>query len=144
MKKLKKGFLSLFVFLLLFSGCTKEKIDVNGWYSSKDDVSLYIHEYQKLPDNYLTKQEAIDLGWDSSLGNLWDVCDGMSIGGDVFKNREGKLPVREGRIYYECDIDYDGGYRNSKRIIFSNDGLIFYTEDHYESFEEIVYEDDSN
>ena len=93
-----------------------------------------------MPDNYLTKNEAIALGWDSSKGNLWDVADGMSIGGDKFGNREGILPKEKGRVYYECDIDYEGGYRNSKRIVFSNDGLIYYTEDHYESFVEIIYE----
>ena len=71
---------------------------------------------------------------------MWKVADGMSIGGDRFGNREGLLPEEDDRIYYECDIDYEGGYRNGKRIVFSNDGLIFYTEDHYESFEEIVYE----
>ena len=73
-------------------------------------------------------------------GNLWDVADGMSIGGDKFGNREGLLPKESGRQYYECDIDYEGGYRNGKRIVYSNDGLIYYTEDHYESFEEIVGE----
>ena len=64
----------------------------------------------------------------------------MSIGGDKFGNREGILPKEDGRVYYECDIDYEGGYRNEKRIVFSNDGLIFYTEDHYQSFEELSNE----
>ena len=131
------GILSLTTFLGQSSTTT---LDVDGWYTSKEDVSLYIDTYGDLPDNFITKSEAQDLGWDSNKGNLWDVADGMSIGGDVFGNREGLLPEDDDRIYYECDIDYEGGYRNSKRIVFSNDGLIFYTEDHYESFEEIVYE----
>ena len=65
------------------------------------------------------------------------MAPGKSIGGDYFGNYEGLLPEEDGRDYYECDIDYEGGYRNSKRIIFSDDGLIFYTEDHYESFEQL-------
>ena len=141
MKNLKKLLLILSTFLFILCGCaTTNELEPDGWYSSKEDVSLYIYTYGELPDNYLTKNEAISLGWDSSKGNLWDVADGMSIGGDKFGNREGILPKEKGRVYYECDIDYEGGYRNSKRIVFSNDGLIYYTEDHYESFEEIIYE----
>ncbi len=141
MKNLKKLLLILSTFLFILCGCSKpNELDPDGWYSSKEEVSLYIYTYGELPDNYLTKSEAIALGWDSSKGNLWDVADGMSIGGDKFGNREGLLPKESGRIYYECDIDYEGGYRNGKRIVFSNDGLIYYTEDHYESFEEIIYE----
>ena len=143
--KLKR--ILLIAFLLGVLACTtllkqasNPVIDVDGWYTSKEDVSLYIDTYGELPSNYLTKQEARELGWDSNAGNLWDVAEGMSIGGDVFGNREGLLPKDDDRIYYECDIDYEGGYRNSKRIVYSNDGLIYYTEDHYESFEEIVYE----
>ena len=141
MKNLKKLLLILSTFLFILCGCSRNvTIEEDGWYSSKEEVSLYIHTYGELPDNYLTKDEAVALGWDSSKGNLWDVADGMSIGGDRFGNREGILPKEKGRVYYECDIDYEGGYRNSKRIVFSNDGLIYYTEDHYESFEEIIYE----
>ena len=116
---------------------TKAAIDENGTYTSKEDVALYIHTYNKLPSNYITKQEAEDLGWISSKGNLKKVAPGKSIGGDRFGNYEGKLPKARGRSYTECDIDFDGGYRNSKRIILSNDGLIFYTEDHYETFEQL-------
>ncbi len=116
---------------------TKAAIDENGTYTSKEDVALYIHTYNKLPSNYITKKEAEDLGWISSKGNLKKVAPGKSIGGDRFGNYEGKLPKARGRSYTECDIDFDGGYRNSKRIIFSNDGLIFYTEDHYETFEQL-------
>ena len=91
--------------------------------------------YGHLPSNFITKSDAQALGWDSRQGNLWDVAPGMSIGGDVFGNREGLLPKAKGRTYYECDIDYEGGYRGSKRIVYSNDGLIYYTEDHYHTFE---------
>ena len=110
-------------------------IDEQGKYSSKDEVALYIHTYNKLPSNYVTKSEAKKMGWVASKGNLLKVCEGCSIGGDKFTNAEGKLPSKQARQYYECDIDYKGGTRNAKRIIYSNDGLIYYTEDHYNTFE---------
>lgn len=110
-------------------------IDEEGTYTSKDEVAAYIYEFGHLPDNFITKKEAKALGWVSKEGNLAEVAPGMSIGGDYFGNYEGILPEEDGRDYYECDIDSDGGYRGAKRIVFSNDGLIYYTEDHYESFE---------
>ena len=109
----------------------------DGNYTSKDEVALYIHTYNKLPINYITKRQAEEQGWDSSSGNLDEVLPGMSIGGSSFGNYESKLPKANGRQYFECDIDYEGGYRNSKRLVYSNDGLIFYTEDHYENFEQL-------
>lgn len=111
-----------------------ETVTEDGEYSSKNEVALYIHLFGHLPGNYIKKNEAQDLGWVSNQGNLWKVAPGKSIGGDRFGNREGLLPNKSGRKYYECDIDFDGSYRNAKRIIFSNDGLIYYTDDHYESF----------
>ena len=105
------------------------------WYDTPYEVAEYLHLYGELPPNYLTKNEAQDRGWDSSRGNLWDVAPGMSIGGDRFGNYEGLLPEKKGRRYTECDVNYDGGYRGGERIVFSNDGLIYYTDDHYESFE---------
>ena len=114
-------------------------VSEDGEYTSKEEVALYIHLYNHLPGNYITKKEAQDLGWDSSKGNLNTVAPGKSIGGDKFGNREGLLPKKDGRVYYECDIDYKKGSRNAKRIVFSNDGLIYYTEDHYESYE-LLYE----
>ncbi|MDO4337126.1 MAG: ribonuclease domain-containing protein [Eubacteriales bacterium] len=113
------------------------KVEEDGTYTSKEEVAVYIHTYGHLPSNYITKEEAQDLGWDSKEGNLDEVAPGKSIGGDTYGNYEGMLPVEEGRTYQECDIDYDGGYRNEKRLIFSNDGLIFYTGDHYETFEQV-------
>ena len=108
-----------------------------GEYSDKEHVAAYLKEFGELPGNYITKKEAQALGWDNRLGNLWQVAPGKSIGGDRFGNYEGQLPEAKGRKYFECDIDFDGGYRNAKRIIFSSDGLIFYTEDHYTTFEEL-------
>lgn len=103
-------------------------------YSDRDHVALYIHLYEELPPNYITKNEARDLGWDSGKGNLWEIAPGKSIGGDYFGNREGLLPKKKGRSYYECDIHYEGGYRGGERIVFSDDGLVYYSEDHYENF----------
>ena len=94
-------------------------------YSTKTEVAAYIHLYNELPPNYLTKKEAMSFGWDNTKGNLWQVTDHKSIGGDIFGNREGLLPKAKGRLYYECDINYQGGYRGAERLIYSNDGLIF-------------------
>lgn len=106
----------------------------NGWYYSKDDVALYIHTYGHLPDNFITKKEAEALGW--SGGSVEKYAPGMAIGGGRFGNYEGLLPEADGRTYTECDIDTNGASsRGAKRIVFSNDGLIYYTGDHYESFE---------
>lgn len=107
----------------------------DGVYTSRDEVAEYIYLYGHLPDNFITKKEAKALGWVSSEGNLAEVAPGKSIGGDYFGNYEGNLPEKEGRDYHECDIDSDGGYRGAKRIVYSNDGLIYYTEDHYGTFE---------
>ena len=116
-----------------------EKLSVkkDGSYTTPEDVAEYIHTFGTLPNNFITKTEAKALGWESSKGNLWDVAPGKSIGGDYFGNYEGLLPTEKGRKYTECDVNYEGGYRGSERIIFSNDGLIFYTNDHYESFTQL-------
>jgi len=111
-------------------------------YSTKEEVAAYINMFHQLPPNYITKREAEKEGWDSSKGNLWEVTDKMSIGGDVFGNREGDLPKKQGRKYYECDINYKGGYRGSERIVYSNDGLVFCTVDHYKTFEQLYGEGD--
>lgn len=110
-------------------------------YNTMEEVALYIQTYEELPGNFITKKQAADLGWESTEGNLWKVTDEKSIGGDKFGNREGILPKKEGRKYYECDINYDGGYRESERIVYSNDGLIYYTQDHYKTFK-LIYGDE--
>jgi len=115
-------------------------IDEDGHYTSKEEVALYIHTYGKLPSNFISKKEAEDLGWkkkDGEAGQLHVVAPGMSIGGSKFGNYEGLLPEASGRKYYECDINYVKGKRGAERIVYSNDGLIFYTGDHYESFEQL-------
>lgn len=109
-------------------------LDENGVYTSKEDVALYLHLYGRLPDNFITKKEAQALGWPG--GSLEPYAPGKCIGGGRFGNYEGSLPQKQGRSYTECDIDTLGAAsRGAKRIVFSNDGLIYYTDDHYETFE---------
>ena len=116
-------------------------LDEDGVYTTKEDVALYIHTYGRLPDNFITKKEAEKLGWPG--GSLEPYAPGMCIGGSRFGNYEGLLPKADGRTYTECDIDTLGAEkRGAKRIVFSNDGLIYYTEDHYESFE-LLYGEES-
>ncbi len=113
---------------------TQATIDESGAYTAKEDVALYLYTYGHLPENFITKSAARDLGW--SGGGLDDFADGKCIGGDRFGNNEGLLPESGGRHYYECDIDtLHRDSRGAKRIVFSDDGLIYYTDDHYESFE---------
>ncbi len=113
---------------------TTPYLDPDGSYTTKEDVALYIHLYGELPGNFMTKNEARDLGWEG--GGLEKYAPGMCIGGDRFGNYEGILPDAAGRKWTECDIDTLGAKsRGAKRIVFSNDGLIYYTDDHYETFE---------
>lgn len=100
-------------------------------------VDLYVAVHGTLPSNYLRKKKAKKLGWDPLLGNLSEVLPGMLIGGDKYKNRDGRLPDAPGRVWYEADFDYTGGYRNDCRLHYSNDGLVFVTYDHYLTFYEI-------
>ena len=116
-------------------------IDEDGVYTTKGDVALYLHTYGHLPSNFITKKEAEKLGW--SGGSLEPYAPGKCIGGSHFGNYEGILPEKDGRSYTECDIDTLGAdKRGAKRIVFSNDGLIYYTEDHYETFE-LLYGEES-
>lgn len=106
----------------------------DGVYDSKEEVALYIHLFGHLPSNYITKKEAEKLGWPG--GSLEPYAPGKCIGGSRFGNYEGLLPDAKGRVWTECDIDTRGAKsRGAKRIVFSNDGLIYYTGDHYEHFE---------
>lgn len=115
-------------------------LDESGSYTSKEDVALYIYTYGKLPENFITKKEAKKLGWDG--GSLEPYALGMAIGGDRFGNYEGLLPEEDGVTYTECDIDTVGAKsRGAKRIVFSNTGNIYYTEDHYETFEQLYGEE---
>ena len=109
-------------------------VEKKGWYSSMEEVAVYLATFEKLPGNFLTKNKAGDKGWDNRAGNLDEVAPGCSIGGDKFQNREKQLPAKKGRTYYECDINAVDGKRSDERVVYSNDGLIFYTPDAHESF----------
>ena len=105
-------------------------IDEDGHYTSKEEVALYLYTYGKLPSNFITKKEAENLGWkkkDGEAGQLHVVAPGMSIGGSSFGNYEGLFPEKKGRKYFECDINYVKGNRGAERLVYSNDGMIFYT-----------------
>ena len=99
-------------------------------------VVKYLKEHGELPDYYITKSEAKSLGWVPSKGNLCEVAPGKAIGGDIWTNRQKSLPTKSGRRYFEADLNYNCGSRNADRVVFSNDGLVFVTFDHYRSFEE--------
>ena len=108
-------------------------IPEDGSYTTAEDIALYIYTYGHLPNNFMTKKEAQSLGWPG--GSLEPYAPGMCIGGDYFGNMEGLLPTKKGRNYHECDVNTLGARsRGAERIIYSNDGLIYYTNDHYESF----------
>ena len=109
----------------------------DGSYTSRDEVALYLHTYGKLPKNFISKKDAEEQGFRFGEGDFGEAFPGMSVGGSRFGNYDGKLPDKAGRRYYECDIDYQGGRRNAKRLVYSNDGLIFYTDDHYKSFTQL-------
>ena len=111
-------------------------VSEDGEYWTKDDVALYIHLYGHLPKNYISKSKAQSLGWEG--GSLEPYAPGCSIGGDYFGNYQNLLPSKRGREWHECDIGTQGkSSRGAKRIVYSNDGLIYYTSDHYESFTQL-------
>ncbi len=97
----------------------------------------FVKYLEQLTDNYLTEYDAKVLGWKPKQGNLAEVLPGYQILGGVYNNDDGHLPHKEGRVWYEADINYVQGYRNKQRLVFSNDGLIFVTYDHYETFIEV-------
>ena len=104
-------------------------------------IADYLFKHGELPENFITKEEAQDLGWDSSRNYVSDVAPGKSIGGDRFGNYEGQLPKARGRKFFECDANYTGGKRGAERIVYSSDGRVWYTKDHYGTFEELFPSD---
>lgn len=109
----------------------------DGAYTSKEEVASFIRTFAALPYNYLTKDEAKALGWAQKKDNLGEVAPGYAIGGDSFANREGLLPKALNRIWWECDVNVENGKRSRERLVFSNDGLVYYTSDNYQSFEKL-------
>lgn len=104
----------------------------------ENGVECYLLNHKCLPDYYISKEQAESQGWNSRQGNLAEVCPGKMIGGDVFENNLGKLPISLNRIWYEADIDYTKGYRKDYKLLYSNDGLIFVSYDHYQTFYELT------
>ena len=104
----------------------------------KNGADVQIFYSNKLPDYYVKRAYAEDTGFRNNRGNLDKVLPGKMIGGDIYKNKNGKLPSAPGRVWHEADINYDKGYRNRQRILYSNDGLVFVTYDHYHTFYEII------
>ena len=102
-----------------------------------DGADWWLKYKGKLPDYYITRERAFDLGWDRKAGNLGEVAPGCMIDGGIYHNLDGVLPKKRGRIWYEADINYEKGRRNTDRILYSSDGLIFITLDHYETFIEV-------
>lgn len=140
-ESMKKRWILLISLLLLLSACRIEMVPAQTETApaptaaqTPQEVADFLREHGALPDYYLTKQEARERGWVAEKGNLWEVAEGCVIGGDRFGNREGLLPEKDHRQYYEADVNYKGGHRGSERLVFSDDGLIFYTDDHYDSF----------
>lgn len=103
--------------------------------TSEEIVVPFVKNNAKLPDYYITKGEARSKGWIASKGNLCDVLPGRAIGGDNFSNREKNLPSQKGRKWYEADLNYNCGNRNADRLLYSNDGLVYVTHDHYKTFD---------
>lgn len=127
-------------------GCWLEKIEaikagiattlgING-------ADWWIKYLNELPDYYISRSEAKHAGWNPFYGNFQEVLPGCMLFGGIYKNKRHQLPEKGGRIWYEADINYTGGYRNKQRLLFSNDGLVFVTYDHYETFIEIIGEDE--
>lgn len=101
-------------------------------------ADFHLFYYGDLPPNYVTKEYAKGMGWRHKEGNLDKVLPSKTIGGGIYQNKDNKLPTSIGRIWYEADLNYVGGYRNKARVLYSNDGLLFVTYDHYKTFYELI------
>ena len=104
----------------------------------KNGADWWLYYKKRLPNGYITKEQAEKLGWKKRKGNLSRVAPGRVIGGDRYFNKNKKLPEKNGREWYEADVNYGSGYRKTDRIVYSNDGIVFYTKDHYKTFYEIT------
>ena len=122
----------------MFCHCRIEAIEVIPAGMATEDgtngADYWLAHKGKLPEKYLTKEEAEMLGWKRKRGNLDEVANGKAIGGNIYYNDNGNLPQKDGRTWYEADINYTSGFRGNERILYSNDGLIFVTYDHYKTF----------
>lgn len=117
-----------------------EAVEESGLYTTKDSVAAYLCKFDKLPGNYVGKNEGKKL-YESKTGNTFDKWNfnpwttiGVMIGGDIFGNNEGLLP--EGS-YHEADVDYFDESRGNKRLVYASDCVIYYTSSHYKSFTQL-------
>ena len=117
-----------------------EAVEESGLYTTKDSVATYLCKFDKLPNNYVGKDEGISL-YESKTGNTFSKWNfnpwtmlGMMIGGDVYDNHDGQLPSGN---YHEADVDYSAKNRGTKRLIYQSDCVIYYTADHYETFDKL-------
>jgi ribonuclease len=90
----------------------------------------------RLPANYVTKSAAVAAGWTPGKP-VGSAIPGAQIGGDVFQNTSSILPSTPGRVWYETDVGLSSTVSRSKqpgtRLLYSNDGLLYVTSDHYNS-----------
>jgi len=108
---------------------------------SFNGADWWIKHKGRLPSYYMNKEQAQSIGWQKTKGNsswLSSIAPGRMLGGNIYRNDDGHLPEAPGRIWYEADINYRSGNRNSERLLYSNDGLIFVTYDHYHTFAEVI------
>ena len=120
------------------SAAATAAVDRGTAYYDVEHVVLYLDAYGELPPQYITSDEARDLGWEG--GAVEPYQPGAAIGGNHFGNYEGILPQGD---YHECDIDTQGARRGAKRLVWSVDGHYYYTEDHYASFVEVIPDGDT-
>jgi len=138
----------ILVLALLIGGCIFFKSNLESQSPAKEDITRridkltreevvvpYVRKNKKLPEYYVTKHQATERGWEPSKGNLCEIWPGKAIGGDAFYNREKQLPTAPGRKWFEADLNYNCGRRNANRLLYSNDGLIYVTYDHYKTFQ---------
>ncbi len=109
----------------------------NATENGDDGADYWIKYFGELPKYYVTKNEAKSSGWRQSKSPENYIPDKMIMGG-IYHNKNDHLPNAPGRIWYEADINYYEGKRNGHRFLWSNDGLMFVTYNHYETFYEII------
>lgn len=97
-------------------------------------------QYSDLPSVLVTKLPA----------EAWDTLELIASGGPfpydrdglTFQNREGILPDFERGHYQEYTVTTPGeSDRGARRIVAGAQGELYYTDDHYASFREIIYAD---
>ena len=124
-----------------------EAVEESGLYTTKDSVAAYICKFDKLPSNYVGKNEGKSL-YESKTGNTFDKWNfnpwttlGVMIGGDTFNNHadnpDNYRPTLPEGDYHEADVDYSAKNRGTKRLIYQSDCVIYYTADHYETFDKL-------